>query len=469
MATNSPAGWSTGLLPKNCFLRILQVNSQDLGGGAEQVAWNLFKAYQSLGHTSWLAVGAKQSQDPDVLTIPHRRLGFWAWFSREKPEFHSIKQREATSGLNFITRVLATAIAIPEQLLGIEDFNHPGSKRLLSLPPSLPDIVHVHNLHNNYFDLRYLKLLSRQVPVFLTLHDAWLLSGHCAHSLDCQQWQTGCGHCPDLGIYPAIRRDSTAFNWRRKRKIYKDSQLYVVTPSQWLMNKVNNSMLDKLEARVIHNGVNLGIFRPVDRNSIRERLNLPKRTSILLFTANNALKNSFKDYTTIEQAVTQVNLSDSIKESLIFLILGSDKPDEKQIGNVRIRYIPFERNPAQVAHYFQAADIYLHAAHADTFPNTVLESLACGTPVIATAVGGIPEQIDDGVTGFTVAPNDSSTMAERIHLLLTDIELRQRLSIQASQTARHRFDLNRQVNDYLNWYYEVLSKKNYKIKNLEEL
>ena len=448
--TNLPVGWRAGLLSKNRFLRILQVNSQDLGGGAEQVAWNLFKAYQSLGHTSWLAVGKKKSQDPDVLQIPHRRLGFWAWLSRQKPDSHSIKKQETTSGLNFITRAFATAIAVPEQLLGIEDFNYPGSKRLLSLPPSLPDIVHVHNLHSNYFDLRYLKLLSHQVPVFLTLHDAWLLSGHCAHSLDCQKWKIGCGHCPDLGIYPAIRRDSTAFNWRRKRKIYQESQLYVATPSQWLMNKVNSSTLDALETRVIHNGVDLSIFRPADKNGIREQLNLPKKTPILLFTANNALKNSFKDYTTIEQAVTQLTLSGSIK----FLVLGSDKPDEKQIGNARIRYIPFERNSAQVAHYFQAADIYLHASHADTFPNTVLESLACGTPVIATAVGGIPEQIDEGVTGFTVAPNDSSTMAKRIYLLLSDTKLRQRLSTQASQTACRRFDLSRQVNDYLNWYYQ---------------
>lgn len=457
------------MLLENRPLRILQVNSRDSGGGAEQVAWNLFKAYQSLGHTSWLAVGLKQSQDPDVLTIPHRRLGFWAWLSQEKPDSDSIKNRETTSGLNFISRVLATAIAIPDHLLGIEDFNHPGSRRLLSLPPALPDIVHIHNLHNNYFDLRYLKLLSHQVPVFLTLHDAWLLSGHCAHSLDCQQWKTGCGHCPDLNIYPAVCRDSTAFNWRRKRKIYKDSQLYVATPSHWLMNKVNNSILKALETRVIHNGVDLKIFRPQDKNSIRERLNLPKKTPILLFTANNPLKNLFKDYTTIEQAVSQVSLSGSIKESLIFLILGSDSHDEKKIGNTCIRYIPFEPNPAQVAYYFQAADIYLHATHADTFPNTVLESLACGTPVIATAVGGIPEQIDHGVTGFTVAPNDSSGMAERIHLLLTDTVLRQRLSIQASQTACRRFDLNRQVNDYLNWYYEILSKKNCRIKNLEKV
>src|SRR5262245_59012697 len=107
---------------------------------------------------------------------------------------------------------------------GYEDFNFPASWHLLDLPPERPDILHCHNLHGSYFDLRALPWLSQQVPVVLTLHDAWLLSGHCAHSFDCQRWQTGCGQCPDLAIPPAIRRDATAYNWRRKRDVYTKSR-----------------------------------------------------------------------------------------------------------------------------------------------------------------------------------------------------------------------------------------------------
>ena len=109
------------------------------------------------------------------------------------------------------------------------------------------------------------------MPTVLTLHDAWLLSGHCAHSFDCERWKTGCGECPDLTIEPAIRRDATADNWVRKRDIYARSRLYVATPSPWLMGRVEQSMLAPAveQARVIPNGVDLSVFRPADKRSIR--------------------------------------------------------------------------------------------------------------------------------------------------------------------------------------------------------
>src|SRR5204862_2786030 len=114
---------------------------------------------------------------------------------------------------------------------------------------------------------------SHQVPLVLTLHDGWLLSGHCAHSLDCERWTIGCGHCPDLTLDPAIRRDATAYNWRRKHELFKNSRLYIATPSRWLMQKVERSMLATyvLGARIIPNGVDLPIFHPADQQAARAR------------------------------------------------------------------------------------------------------------------------------------------------------------------------------------------------------
>src|SRR5262249_33071397 len=127
-----------------------------------------------------------------------------------------------------------------DAVLGLEDFNYPATRALFRTPPDRPDIIHCHNLHGSYFDLQLLPPLSQAFPVVLTLHDAWLLSGHCALSFDCNRWQTGCGECPDLSIYPAIKRDSTAYNWRRKRDILARSRLYVATPSRWLMDRVKS-------------------------------------------------------------------------------------------------------------------------------------------------------------------------------------------------------------------------------------
>jgi len=136
--------------------------------------------------------------------------------------------------------------------------------------------------------LRLLPWLTHQAPVVFTLHDAWLLSGHCAHSFDCERWKIGCGECPDLTIIPAIKKDATASNWKLKEKIYAASRLRMTTPSRWLMDKVTQSMLQPaiVESRVIPNGVDISIYKPGDRRAARTELGIPLESKVLLFTSN---------------------------------------------------------------------------------------------------------------------------------------------------------------------------------------
>ena len=298
--------------------------------------------------------------------------------------------------------------------------------------------------------------LSRRLPVILTLHDAWLLSGHCAHSLGCDRWKTGCGQCPDLTLEPAIQRDATASNWSRKRRILSESRLRIATPSRWLMGKVQRSFLASslLESRVISNGVDLNVFRVGNRRAARSRMAIPQDTAVLLFAAYKLRQNMWKDYQTIQAAVTRVARALEGKPA-VFLALGQYAPPER-IENVEIRYIPFQSDPTIVAAYYQAADVYIHAALADTFPNTILEALACGTPVVATATGGIPEQIIEGQSGFLVAPRDAEALSARVMELLDDEPRRSKMSREATRDARQRFDLERQADAYLDWYRDLV-------------
>lgn len=196
-------------------LNILQVSTADRGGGAEKVAWNLFRAYPEYGHGSWLAVRTKKTDHPNVIPLASDvfRSG-WARFW--------LSLREKQQDTYWMDRL--ALIAEPTRFLkirqGVEDFEYPATWQLLDLIPEPPDVVHCHNLHTAYFDLRTLSALSRRVPVILTVHDEWLLTGHCAYTLECDRWKTGCGMCPDLQIYPAISRDATAYNWRRREKYF---------------------------------------------------------------------------------------------------------------------------------------------------------------------------------------------------------------------------------------------------------
>lgn len=460
--TNAATSIAHSASPKT-LIRILQVSVADVAGGAERVAWTLFDAYRQRGHRSWLAVGYKRTQDPDVLVldIAYDR-GLWTSFWRSvcrllNPHIGKIR------GLGRLTGLL-TALAEPARIWtrsrGREEFSFPGTWRILSLWQDQPDIVHCHNLHGawlpekGYFGLSVLPWLSRQVPVLLTLHDAWLLSGHCAHSFDCERWKIGCGKCPDLTIYPPVNRDATAYNWRRKRNILNQSRLYVSTPSCWLMQKVKQSILAPamIEGRVIPNGVDLTVFHPGDQRTTRATVGIPQQAKVLLFVGNVARSNPWKDYNMLEAALAKVRT----KGDLQLICLG-EGGKERRIGEAHIYFEGYEREPGRMADYYRAADICVHAARADTFPNTVIEALACGTPVVATAVGGIPEQIEDGVTGFLVERGDAGQMATRIEQLLSDNDLRMQMGTQASEDAHERFDLNRQVDEYLEWYYRILA------------
>jgi glycosyltransferase involved in cell wall biosynthesis len=442
-------------------LRILQVSSADIAGGAERVAWDLFQAYRRRGYQSWLAVGLKRSTDPDVFSIPNSELeGSWArlWSGLSDRLHANIQNSPGKLDPGRIARKLSQPVRSIHEFLGMEDFNFPGTRELLKLTPQAATLVHCHNLHGDYFDLRALSSLSRQIPVVLTLHDAWLLSGHCAHSFDCEGWQSGCGHCPDLTIYPAIRRDATAYNWRRKRRILASSQIYLTTPCKWLMDRVQKSILAPAiaEARVIPYGIDLSVFHPGDQQATRAKLNLPGDARVFLFAANNARRSIWKDYETMQEAIRRVAGSAGAgQRKVIFVTLGSEGPTER-LGHAELRFVTFQSEAATVADYYRAADVYLHAARADTFPNTVLEALACGTPVVATGVGGIPEQIEDGKTGFLVPAGDSVRMEQRITKLLENDEVRIGMGLAAAEFAGKRFSLEREVDDYLKWYQEIL-------------
>lgn len=472
-------------------MRILQISTSDMGGGAEKVAWNLFQAYRKRGHDAWLAVGWKRTDHPHVLLIRNReRRGTWSrfwWAVHDRFQPPAGRMRGAYR-LSRWARRLAEPKRSLDRYSGVEDFHFPGTSRLLSMTRQPPDIVHCHNLHGAYFDLRVLPWLSHEIPVVLTLHDAWLLSGHCAHSFDCERWKTGCGHCPDLTIYPAIRRDATADNWRRKRAIYAESRLYVATPSRWLMSMVEWSMLAPalVEARVIPNGVDQAVFHPGERRAARRTLGIPQDAWMLLFTARGIHRNPWKDYQTMRGAVAVV-AERLDRRTVIFIALGEDAPTER-VGQAEVRFVPYVEDPEAVARYYHAADLYLQASHVETFPNTVLEALACGTPVVATAVGGIPEQVKglqiadlalpgahlnryspDEATGVLVLPGDSEAMAVGIQRLLNHESLRRDLGVNAARDARSRFSLKRQVNAYLAWYQELAKQPSQRQDSLAQI
>jgi glycosyltransferase involved in cell wall biosynthesis len=404
-------------------MNVLQISTADRGGGAEAVALSLHRALRARGHDAWLAVGYRRTSEDGVLEIGQAG-------SRRR-------------------RALTDPGVLLDALRGREDFRFQASRRVLELPPRPPDVVHVHNLHGGYFDLRVLPELARRARLVATLHDAWLFTGHCAHPFDSDGWLRGCGDCPHLGTYPALLRDGTAFNLARKRSIYAGVELTVVTPSRWLMDMVERSVLATAAVRreVIPNGVDLEVFAPGDRAQARRELGLAPTSPLVVFSAQGGRTNEFKDFPTLREALGRLGVS------VEAVALGDPVSGEEQVGRATVRAVGAV-SPGEVARWLRAADVYVHPSRADTFPSGVLEALACGAAVVASRVGGIPEQVREE-TGVLVEPGDPEALAAAIESLLGDPVLRRRLGAAGARDARERFSLERQVDAYLALYSEL--------------
>ena len=428
-------------------MNILQINTADKGGGAEGSAYNLMRRFREAGHNSWLAVGTKYRDDKDVFEIP-RAAPIWPFLALANGSRKL--DRRGVPGARRIARILdrlANPARLREWRNGLEEFEFTGCKRLLDVLPAQPDIIHCHNLHGWFFDLRLLQTLSQRFPVILNLRDTWLIGGHCAYFLDCENWKNGCNGCPRISLYPGIHKDSAAENWSRKQAIYARSRLYVTAPSEWLISQAKQSMLNAVQYKVIPNGIDTDVFRPGDKAAARAALSLPADAKLVMFAAA-AAKTPFKDQETLAEAV--LALHDKVP-TLHFLCVGMEIPALRNIPNMHC--ISYISSPPKMANCYRAADVFIHTARAEAFGKTITEAMACGTPVAATAVGGIPEQILPGKTGLLSPMGDAAALAENtLKLCENSTSMRDDCAERGSQ-----FSLKAQTDAFLNWYKEIIA------------
>jgi len=437
-------------------LTVAQVSTADVGGGAERIAADLHEAYGAAGWEARLLVGTRLGSASNVVELPNDDTR--GRLARAGVRLGDALQPHSSAGAQLL-RAAARPRRAVTRLRGHEDFDFRGTRVVVDAAREV-DLVHLHNLHGNYFDLRLLPAVSAEAAVLLTLHDGWLMSGHCAHSLGCDRWVSGCGHCPDLSLYPALLRDGTAENWRRKQAIMGSvRRLHLATPSAWLMDRVHRSLLADhvVESKVIPNGVDVSVFAPRDRARARAGLGLPVDATIILAAANGLRSNAYKDYATLEASLRTI--AADTRQDVLVLMLG-DAHEDIRLGSMTLRFIPMIRSADVMAAYYNSADLFVHAARADTFPTAVLEALASGLPVVGSRVGGIPEQvISHGPadhTGLLVPPADPGALAAAIRRLLDDPRERKARGAAAARDARTRFDGARQAQTYIEWATQIV-------------
>jgi glycosyltransferase involved in cell wall biosynthesis len=252
-----------------------------------------------------------------------------------------------------------------------------------------PDVIHLHNLHGYYLHVGvlfdYLKRCGRRIV--WTLHDCWAFTGHCAHftAAHCDRWLDGCGRCPQVRRYPASLIDRSAENWLRKRDCFTAVPgMTLVTPSDWLKGLVERSFLGQYPVRVIPNGVDLDTFRfrPSD---FRERQGIGNQKIVLgCATAWSASKGMDE----------LLRLAEQLGEEYRLVLVGLT---DRQISRLPagVLGLPRTDSATQLAEIYSAADVFVNAGREETMGMTTVEAMACGTPVVVSALTAVPETVRD--------------------------------------------------------------------------
>jgi len=313
-----------------------------------------------------------------------------------------------------------------------------------------PDIVHLHNIHGYYLNYKLLfkELRKLNIPVVWTLHDCWAFTGHCVYfdRVGCEKWKTKCQDCPQPDSYPRALFDFSKRNYNAKRHCYTNLKHLILVPvSQWLSDLVDKSILSRYPRRVIYNGVDLDIFRPVESN-LRLELHLLNKKIILGVADGFGVRKGLDDF---------IRLSELFDDNYQIILIGVTEFDKSKLSD-NIIAISRTSDQAELAKYYSMADVYVNPTYEDNFPTTNIEALACGTPIITYNTGGSPEAVDEN-TGMVVNKGDITALYESV-LNLCDMD-RSRLRLDCRNRAINHYDKDLRFQEYLELYDELLAKE----------
>jgi glycosyltransferase involved in cell wall biosynthesis len=405
-------------------MKILTINSRDISGGAAVASFRLCKGLEKYHPDTkvFFAVGRKDSKDPKVF-----------WTRKNLGEYYAEKMIDTAT-----------------RLIGLQYVWFPfSSRKLIRIVDTInPDIIYLRNIHGGYFKTELVGHLSRKAPIVWTLSDMWSFTGHCAHAFGDTAWRRLESGCPDRRIYPSIGIDTGRWLIKRKKRIFQNADLTIVTPSKWLYHLARQTPVFKnSKIHQIYNGFDLSLFRQRDKYTCRKALNLPIESKILMFCANDLSQDPWKGGRDLVQILEHID--GRISEKIHLLIVGNgDMRELHQFQNLVIKKTGFVRDEEILATCYSASDIFVYPTKADNLPNVLIEAVSCGTPCVTFDVGGCGEIVENRASGFVVPPGDIEGFAGNVMEILSSEETQTAFSANARRTAEKHFSLDIMCRNY---------------------
>lgn len=421
-------------------MKVLHINSSDIQGGAARAAFRLNRALNKLNTNSKMLVQFKAGDDITIKSIIKTKIQKGLAIIRPHYDMLPLKLfKNRQKGPFSVART------------GVDICKNEYAKEA--------DLINLHWINGGFLSLKAIKKLNQlNKPIVWTLHDMWPFTGGCHYSGGCAKYREKCGQCPMLNS--SKDRDLTRRIWKRKKNHYNNLNLTIVACSNWLAQCAKDSSLfNDLRIEVIPNSVDINVFKPIKKEIARGILNLPQNKNLLLFGAASATSDKRKGFYYLNEALGKIKDDyPQIKDDIELLVFGASYSEDINNLSIKTNFLGRLNDEHSLALCYCAADIFITPSLEDNLPNTIMESLSCGTPVVGFKTGGIPDMIEHKQNGYLAEYKSADSLARGIYWMLEDQDRLIDFGDTARQKVLDNYTYDIVGNKYLKLYKELLNQ-----------
>jgi glycosyltransferase involved in cell wall biosynthesis len=399
-------------------MKILFINAQDNRGGAAVAPYRLSKGLESLFHTeNYFIVGKKHSADSNVFCT---------------------RQKDYQAAVEFLTDKVFNKLGLQYQY-----FPFSTGAILNKAREFKPDIISLHNTHEGYFKTSLLKKLSRLAPIVWTLHDMWSFTANAVNTFGDESWKQMKSGKGEKKIYPHIGLNTGRWLLKQKLRIYRKSDIHLVTPSRWMTEMARRApVFENKPIHYITHGVDLDFFAPRDKVACRKVLGIAPGARVLIFVSAGDLEICpWKGGPLLIDILKTINNRSTSPIDVILLGKGRLQQLEN-LKNITLHRMGYVSSEAFLPILLSAADLFIYPTRADSLGLVLVEAIACGVPAVSFDIGGCGDVITDGRSGYLIPPFDVDAFVDKSLELLDDEGKLKKLSAAARRVSEERFSLN---------------------------
>lgn len=409
-----------------------------MGGGASRGAYWLHKGLRSTGVESVFMsqYGPKPPDDENVLIYNDNFLkgvkSFTSeWFDRLLVLSNLKRQR---------------GVLLSPSLYGVDITDLKEYKEA--------DIIHLHWINNGFIPLSFFSKSKKKIV--WTMRDMWPFTGGCHVPYECERYLTGCGKCPQLGS--DVEKDLTHKVWSKKKEAYGNCDINFVSSSTWTDHiAARHPLMDGSNKAVIFNCIDVNLFEPISKKECREELGYNKDGNIVLCGAVNIDIDRNKGFEDIVNALQMVIEKGNVK-NLELVVFGTNTIKEELLGRLKVKYIGHIKDDKLLSKYYSLSDVFVSASRQESFGKTLVEAMACETPIVSYDITGPADIVLHKETGYKAKHYEVKSLADGISYVLENKERQILMGKTARERAQSVFSKEVAAKNYLELYNKVLER-----------